>query len=55
MTIDRYNFDYQSNYDQDKEIPQRWSDNELEIPEAPDNWSLEDFDDVLSNVGYSVH
>lgn len=26
-----------------------------DIPEAPENWALEDFDDVLSNAGYSIH
>ena len=55
MNIDRYDFDQAINYEQDMETSRRFRDSELDIPEAPDNWSLEDFDDVLTNVGYHVH
>ena len=51
--IDRFDSDREI----DQETPQRWLDVEFgnDIPDAPESWGLEDFDDVLSNVGYDFH
>ncbi|MCB1719066.1 MAG: hypothetical protein KDK04_17100 [Candidatus Competibacteraceae bacterium] len=50
---DRYDIDHEL----EQEQPQRWLDADLEseIPEAPESWGLNDFDDVLSSAGYKVH
>ena len=39
------NFD---SYDIEIENARTWNDEEIEIPEAPDSWSINDFDDLLS-------
>ena len=46
MNFDHDDFDlsYQQN------SSRNWQDDEFEIPDAPDSWSINDFDDLL---GYS--
>jgi len=49
-TIDRYDIDQEP----EQELSQHWLSDEFEseIPDAPESWELDDFEDVLGSTDY---
>ena len=42
-------------YELDQDVQSYLLGSDEEIPDAPESWSLEDFDDLLSDDNYDLH
>lgn len=53
MNYETSTFTTESNLD--NSVNSYYADSELDLPEAPESWDLDDFSDVLGNTSYEFH